>query len=90
MTELAVNDAGEACLFHRDPFPSPPQAATYDGAAGRLVLLLEDGGREVLTDGLPSEMAAYLALARTLLVVRMDGDIPVAGWEVAVRPADHG
>lgn len=81
-TGLMVNERGEACLVHDDPWPSEPSWAEFDTGSRRMVVVTEDGTNHDIGFEVDTQLADYLINGNSLLVVRMEGEKPVEGYDI--------
>jgi hypothetical protein len=69
-------------VAHDAPLGFEPHLVRHEKGSNRLFAVARDGAKIQIGDGIAPELAARVAKARSLLLVRMEGDEPVEGFEL--------
>ncbi|QQR68609.1 MAG: hypothetical protein IPI58_07100 [Alphaproteobacteria bacterium] len=87
--DLVVNARGKVCLIHDAPFAGTPLWVRYHTDMRRIEVLFDNGTSDTIEHPVPDDVHPYLMRINKILIIRIDGDEPVEGYDTAFIRKDE-
>ncbi len=78
---LIINAKGKACLVHDAPFEAVPVWITYDIDTRGMKIIFDTGTNKMIDSPLSDEVHDHLMKIGKILLVRMEDNRPVEGYD---------
>lgn len=78
---MLVNAKGKICLVHNEPFEATPIWIKYKKPSKNVDLLFDDGSVLTVYHNVPEQLDSYLINSNRVMIVRVENQKPVEGWE---------
>jgi hypothetical protein len=78
---ILVNAKGQVCMTHDEDFSATPLWVKYKRSSKEIDILFDNGTAQTVIPRVAKAMDSYLINANRVLLVRIEDQKPVMGWD---------